>query len=420
MLVWALLLICSIAQADSVRPLQATPLGRIAFVRAGNLWLWEAGRERQVTKTGKDASPLFSSSGRYVAFRRESELWVAQVEGKGLWRVAEAVMGAGDWAPREDAIAYSTEAGTFTVSMSATGPQEPRLLVKDWGQPVWSPDGAVLALVRTTYGAKQFTGTTSIGLLPPSGGEPRVMLQEEYPHESACGPVGGVGRVRWSADGRWLSYFRCGLFASLSADCGELSVMPSEGGRPTPVAVVPSNTAWFRWRPTGAVLAFVDGAGRGAWWNKSLRLAEMPPAQPFASLTPSGYADRDPSWSLDGSRLAFTRSLAKWPEKMTLPAPEQAVWVVRLSEGRPEVVPGSENGFAPQWGPGQSLAWFQGVGGEQGSLWYVEQPGRAKRQLVDGIDLPFPYYGEWDLALVFDWWNAFSIASPTGHAALTR
>lgn len=399
------LLLMALSSPVEAAPSQAqgTP-GKMAFIRNGHLWLWEAGREREVSTGPKDSSPRLSPSGCYIAFAREKELWLATTDGDRRWRVATTV-GSFDWAPTEDRLAISTESGLSTVVVTTAGPRRPSLLAAGWSSPAWSPDGQTLAVVRNTPGSTPFSGTTSIGLLPRTGGEPRIVLQAPYPHGASCGPVGGVSGLSWSADGRWQALLRCGLWASLSADCGELAVMPSEGGEPTPVAAVPAQANWSTWAPKGAVLAFVDGAGRDAWTNKSLRVVAMPPGPAAVTLTPPGYADRDPAWSLDGKRLAFTRSRTEWPEKMTLPALGQSIWISDYPRGGAEQVPGSEQGFAPQWGPGGGLAWFHGVGGEQGSLWYVGAPGQAKVRLITGIDLPFPYYGEWHLEMVFDWWR---------------
>lgn len=398
-----LVVVASSSQAESAADQVTPPPGRMAFIRDGNLWVWQAGNERQVTKEKKDSAPHFSASGQYIAFTRNRELWVAQAEGERQWRVSETV-GSGEWSPKEDTLAFSTEAGTSTVSITATGPMEAKLLAAGWSGAAWSPDGQQLAVVKNTPGEKPFGGTTAIGLVSRSGGEPRVTMQTTYPHQSACGPVGGATQLRWSADGQWIAFFRCGLFASLSADCNELAVLPAEGGQPTAVGVVPANPAWFAWAPSGAVLAFTDGSGRDAWTNKAVRVAVMPPAPPYYSLTPAGHADREPAWSTDGKRLAFTRSLAEWPDRTNLPAPGQVIWVAKAPRGHAAPVPGSEHGFSPRWGPGDSLVWFRGVGGEKGNLWYVKQPGQRKQQVIEGIDLPFPYYGQWQADLVFDWW----------------
>lgn len=107
---WAkVMIMLAIAGVSIVHSTNATvverttlPNGRIAFVRSGNLWLWEAAKERQVTHTGKVSSPRFSSGGHYIAFTQDGALWVVSIASGGSWRIAEIVgVMSGVWSPTD-------------------------------------------------------------------------------------------------------------------------------------------------------------------------------------------------------------------------------------------------------------------------------------------------------------------------------
>lgn len=384
------------------------PDGRIAFVRGGDLWVWEAGKERQVTRTGKVSSPRFSHTGRYIAYLQDQALWIIDLKGGGSWQVEEsgAVVPPPAWSPTDEILAFTrVKHGVQTVFITEQGPGTPVQVAQGWYSFAWSPNGKELAVVRQEPGEKRFTGTVAIATVPRSGGRPHLIFEERYPRETARGPVGPITLVKWSADGEWLAFYRQGLFASEAMDCNELAVAPIKGGTPLSVGMGPANPDWFSWAPTGAVLAFTDGVGRSAFERKVVRVATMPPSAPFRSFTPVGYADRDPAWSQDGRQLALTRSLAKWPGNMNRPAPEQAIWAVNVVTGSSRRVLGSEDGITPRWGSNESILWArrQQVGSD---LWYQPRPDSQPLPLVRRIDLSDSYYGQWWLSRVFDWWSS--------------
>lgn len=64
-----------------VGPVAPPPL-TVAYVRAGNVWVWtEVGGSRQLTFTGDAGGPSVSSDGQVVAFIRNGELWAVNADG---------------------------------------------------------------------------------------------------------------------------------------------------------------------------------------------------------------------------------------------------------------------------------------------------------------------------------------------------
>lgn len=381
------------------------PPGRIAFVRDGNLWLWEGGGERQLTRGGGASWPRFSADGRYLAYRYDRALWVLDLKGGGPWRVPG--VSGGEWAPFGPALTGRSDQGVVVVTVTERGPLPARLVAPGAGGAAWSPDGRLLTVVRGERGPQQLAGRTTLAVVPPEGGPLKVILTEPFPRQAACGPVGGAAHPHWSADGRWLAFYRTGMTASLAADCNELAAVPAAGGRAVALGVGPANPNWFAWSPDGAAVAFTAGHGRYAWHDKTLRVAEMPPRPPYRAMTPPGYADRDPAWAPDGHRLAFTRSRTETPRRMDLPAAEQAVWVADLRTGASRPVPGSEEGISPRWGRDGSLLWVSAhLAGDRrrGILHWTPAPGQGPVSVAE-TDQAVSYYGQWYWRAVFDWWS---------------
>ncbi len=372
--------------------------GRIAFVRSGNLWIWEAGSEQRVTEGRGATSPQFSSDGRYVTFQKDRALWVVR-PGAVPWKVGDtAGCSVASWSPSESTLTFAEGQDVFTVRVSDGGLEPRRLIAKGWTAPAWSPDGRFLALARNT-GREDFTGTAEIGVVSASGGEPRVLWNGEYLKEKWVGPATGL---KWSPDGRWIAFYRSALSASPSADANQINVLSIETGEVTPLGFGPMNRAYFGWAPTAVTLAFTDGAGRFAWGDKKIKVTPMPPQTDVPSPTAPGYADREPAWSPDGEAVYFIRSVAQAPELMYQPAREQAIWRWNPGSGKQAAVPGTGDALGVEVGRGGQLLWPRGDG-KQASLWTVEQ-GEPK-QVIAHMDFSNYYYGQFYWDSMFDWWT---------------
>ncbi len=386
-LVGILLLLCLAGCASTPTGSGASSL-RFAFVRKGDLWLWEKGKERPLAPGPDIRHPRFSYDGRFLTFYRGRESLVMGVDGGGPWEIPAT----SQWSPTANLLAVAQPEGTFLIPVSDRGPGSPRLVVRGWTGTTWSPDGTKLAVRRWERSPEtHMKGTSWVAVVPVDGGEPRVILEERFtPDQKSCGA--GASPLSWSPDGSWLLFVRGGITASTAADCNVLAVVATTGGSPVTVAETP-RPAWAVWEPGRPVLAYVDGAGRMAWYQKRLKLG-APPWRTAPSPTPAGFSDRDPAWHPGGRYLAFTRSEARGPDGVGEPSPGQAVYWIDTHDPHPTEAAGSQGGFAPFWDKSGELYWFRPR----------ELYARRGRILGD-LDLKYDYYGQWDVEEVFDSWE---------------
>lgn len=381
----------------------AAPAGlKLAFVRGGDLWISTAGQERRLTDEGGISDPSFSYDGRFVTYQRGREHRVIDTTGNGPWPIPGGW--STRWSPRDDTLAVTDGKAVFTVTVTEHGPGTPKAVASGWTGDAWSPDGRQLAVSRREPSERTvFEGIEHVGLVPRSGGAVKILLTEGYPLQTGNAPVGGAMPIAWSQDGQWLLLLRGGLTPSMAADSNQFAVVSVRGGKAQSLGLSP-NVNWAKWAPEGARLAYVDGAGRFAWSTKRLKLAAPPWEGPAWTVTPDGYADRDPVWSPDGRFIAFTRSLAQSPTNMDLPAPGQVIHQLDVDAKGSRPVVASEGGFCPFWDGHGNLYWLTADGripSDAGKATVHDKQG----VVLNGVDRPFSYYGQWACRRVLDSWS---------------
>lgn len=216
---------------DSTRAMNAawSPDGkRVAYDdRADNgqaIWVSDAGAKspEQVTSpygdsygysSGWQANPAWSPDGRKLAF-------AAYYSDYGYTSSSIAVL--------------DLESRTTTVLVDADNSMERN------EEPVWSPDGSVIAFVSDR------TGVPEIWAVRSSGGDPRQVTERQTPK----------GQLDWSPDGRVIVYEEgTGEAAELVA----LNVSTEVSHRLTENDIFDGQPAWS---PDGEHIAFVTGRGQ--------------------------------------------------------------------------------------------------------------------------------------------------------------
>ena len=204
---------------------------------------------------GNEGSPRWDADGDRVAYVSEldgdSGIYVSALEGGSPVRITSGDGGEllGDWSPDGEWLVFSRQGGEDAQGIWLRNPAGVNLLrlTEDAdSDPVWSPDGDVIAFVRDDY------GNSDIYLLSPDDGE------------DWRGAVTERRRIS-------------------SADADHSPA----------------------WHPKGDILAFVstrDG-------NPEIYAADARESDPPQRLTINQAADTEPVWSPGGERIAFVSDL---------------------------------------------------------------------------------------------------------------
>jgi len=342
LLVLAAVIVALLAGGRSTRP---NPLGPISAIPGGLAWSPD-GRTLAFTvalnghsEGTTQASPTGSGSSRFL------ELWLVAANGLSPRRLArEAVESFSTlsavavlWSPDGRFLAYAPDTGAQRVVIQEVGgasarfetegwpfgwsPNEDRLLVgraigdgmdlfvlrpdgtasvaltssHDAGVPSWSPDGGLILYADgLLHGG--LTAASSLWVVTPDGtGRRRI---------APCCEIG------WAADGKRI-YYRAGA--------SRLRSVAPDG---THDEAVEGGSAWYGWsaEPNGS--GFVSSGDQG--------LVVFKPGGESTTVT-TDAADREPSWSPDGSTIAFWGTRPEGSGLFTIP----------VAGGKPRLVGGA-------------------------------------------------------------------------------
>ena len=151
----------------------------------------DGGGRRNLTRDAGSTSPVWSPGGRRIAFARGDGVLVVRRDGSGKKRlVRRDDPGTPSWSPDGRRVAF-TVPGELRI-VGATGAGERRLArgADTAWSPAWSPDGSRLA----------FTGRRTVEgvfVVPSRGGSPRLLVRDYV-------------EPAWSPNGRWVAVVRQG------------------------------------------------------------------------------------------------------------------------------------------------------------------------------------------------------------------
>jgi dipeptidyl aminopeptidase/acylaminoacyl peptidase len=322
-----------------------------------DVWLVPAAGGTPLRLTGSpkaDNQPRWSPDGKTIAFisarEERTQIWRISPFGGEAEKLTESKSGVQSfqWSPDGSKIAY-------VAQREQTPEEERRIKEKDDAQEVdknfrmtriwvfdvaakkateivkdelqvgdvqWSPDGISLAYTATPTPKADDGSRSDIYIVPSAGGTPRKLLEN-------AGPDAGP---RWSPDGKSIA------FVSRSTDrisTGQmtLKIIPAEGGSPREILTN------FLYQPSAATWS---PDGRTLWFTSSVRTTSQLFSVPATGGTPKQVSDTRgvmmaPTYSKDGSTIAFVRSDTQNPGDVHVAQTAGAFRPVKVTDQNPQV-----------------------------------------------------------------------------------
>lgn len=251
--------------------LGASPKGRILFAQNGDIYVWDNGSIKQLTKVGDASLARWSGDGSRFVFVRSgdafSDLYVANADGSGMEQLthnqpqlqpgSEAYVNNSIWAldpawsPTGEDIAYVSDRGTaknFLWLMSGLGADPVQVQASTQNgenveHPSFSPDGTKVVFDQRT-GGSDLQRWTQLWIADLNTGQLQPLLQSDQ----------GTYDPAWSPDGHWVAY------VGRNGTANDLWVIPAEGG--TPIQLTSSGDVTQPvWSPDGSAIAFMQPDG---------------------------------------------------------------------------------------------------------------------------------------------------------------
>ena len=252
-------------------------------------------------------------------------------------------------------------------------------------RPRISPDGRRVAFVVTTIDEGKHEYRSSIWVAPTDGGEATRFTGGTANAHSPC----------WSPDGRWLAFVTDREDELTSKDAkeqkkqgkGQIWLMPSDGGEAHQLTFMPHGASNPTWSPDSKRMVFsaavgplddetedgkilpkvrvidrllyrLDGVGFIYERRQHLFLIDVGGGEP-KQLTDGDWDDKDPTWSPDGTHIAFASSRAE--DRWQLPCPD--IYALSIENGHAGelrcLTDGTRSCFSPSWSPdGKTIAFL--------------------------------------------------------------
>jgi dipeptidyl aminopeptidase/acylaminoacyl peptidase len=283
--------------------------------------------------------------------------------------------------------------------------------VEDISDPQVSPDGLMVAYVVSTNDREADAARSAIWMVSWDGKQ-RLAL---------TAAADGTEKPRWSPDGRYLAF----VSKPAGSDKAQIMLLDRRGGDASPLTKVTGDIGDYAWSPDGKRLVFTmtqtdagtplkpividamhfkqDADGySGAEQRQHLYLFDVMERHIEALTADSRYNDELPTWSADGSQIAFVRTRELGPD-------QDGRADIDIVESRGGAAPRTvSRPYAPNtqklaWSPdGKLIAFLQGIEPKfnaymQDCIWIVPAGGGTPRSLTSKLDravMSFAFSGD--------------------------
>jgi dipeptidyl aminopeptidase/acylaminoacyl peptidase len=272
--------------------------------------------------------------------------------------------------------------------------------VEDVSDPQVSSDGLMVAYVVSSNDREADEARSAIWMASWDGKQ-RLALTSA---------ADGTEKPKWSPDGGYLAY----LSKPAGSDKAQIMLLDRRGGNASQLTKVTGDIGDYAWSPDGKRLVFTmtdtdagtppkpivigtmhfkqDADGYiGAEQRQHLYLFDVGSKRADALTADSQYNEDLPSWSPDGSQIAFVRTREQGPDQDG----RADIDIVDSKAGaapRTVVRPYAPNTQKIAWSPdGRLIAYLQGIEPKfnaymQDCLWVVPAGGGAPRSLTGKLD----------------------------------
>jgi Tol biopolymer transport system component len=385
----------------------ASPDGRTLVIDLqGGLWTLPAsgGAAKRITDVYNDArEPSWSPDGRSIAFQgyRDGgwDIWAVAPDGTGLRQLTSGPYDDREpvWSRDGSKVAFSSDrgdTGNYNIWMLDIASGTYTMLTSDRGDdfmPTWGPGDREVAFIGTRNGEQGVFATALAGLV-----ERKVVIGTGRADAPSWGPGGamiyhstGGGGSRLEMDGRPLTgnenvfafraswanstdyfYVADGKIRKRSTSGGEAQTVEfSAAFTVTPAAYTKRRRDWDSRAPRkalGVVRPVISPDGKQVVLAALGDIYLVPVGGKAQNLTKDVAFDSDPSWSPDGTQIAYASDKN---------GPMNDIWVRDIKSGASrQLTQLTTSALAPAWSPDGKRIAFLDVDG----IW-----GRATPSVVD-------------------------------------